>query len=179
MFGLGIHIQFRGRQLHQFRRALKGVQRKDAILIGQLQSLGYLGHAGLLLVAFGCLFLVDVFSLLHGRRRLFHGSRGVIAFPFACRLPVHQVHGQLLPVAAAFQGDIAHPVTHNLVFAHQLVVAVLQNEAVVGGHAGHVGLQWQGLLGLRRRGRCRQQKNRQETGQQQPQMRKYGHCPTV
>ncbi len=66
---LGICGHLGGQQLHQLRRALKGVQRKDAILVGQLQSLGYLGHAGLLLVALGGLFLVDLLGLLHGRRR--------------------------------------------------------------------------------------------------------------
>jgi hypothetical protein len=42
-----------------------------------------------------------------------------------------------------------------------LIRTVLEDEAMVGGHARHIGLEGKRLLGVRRRGRGRQQQGRQ------------------
>ena len=73
----------------------------------------------------------------------------MIALPLVSRLPVDQLDGQLLPIAAALDGDVAHPVAHNLIFAHHLVAAVLEDEAVIGGRDKLIGLERQRRLGLR------------------------------
>ena len=156
-------VQFLGQQLHQFRRTLKRVQRKHAVLIGQLQAVCDFGHAGLHLVALCSFLLVDCRRLFHSRRRILHGCRRVIALPLARRLPVHQVLRQLFPIAATLHGDIPHPVAHNLVLPDQLIGSVLEDEPVVCRHARLVGLQRQRLL--RRRGNRGRQQNRQRAAQ--------------
>ena len=58
------------------------------------------------------------------------------------RVPVHQVHGQLFPVAALLR-EVAHPLAHDLVIAHHLVGAVFQDQPMIPPHSGNARLQWQ------------------------------------
>ena len=102
---LGLRVQLRRQHLHQLRSALKGIQPKYAVLVGQFQPLGHLGTPRLGLVALGGLLLVDRRGFLHRVGRIFCLD-GVVAFPLARGIPVHQIVGEFFPLAAALDGDV-------------------------------------------------------------------------
>ena len=71
----------------------------------------------------------------------------MVPFVLARGVPVDQADGQLFPVAAALERDVANTVADNFVLADQLVGAVFKDKAMVGGHAGHVRLEGERSLG--------------------------------
>jgi hypothetical protein len=149
-----VHRQIVRDQLHQFRRALKGIENEDAILIRQLQPLRHHGHARALLVALRGFLLVETFGLLHRRRSIFD-QIGVLTLPLVRGVPVHQVDGQLLPIAPLLR-EVTHPVAHDLVIAHHLVRTVFQDQPMIPSHAGNARLQGHWLrVVIRRTLRCR------------------------
>ena len=103
----------------------------------------------------------------------------MVALPFAGSFPVDQTGGQLFPIAAALDRDVADAFADNLVLADDLIGAVFEDEAMVGSHARHTGLEGKRRLSLGwvlgRGGNSGQQQDRQGTGKQTPQMKEMSH----
>ncbi len=136
---LRVHRKIARDQLHQLRRALKSIEDERPIFIGEFETFGHLGHARALLVALLGFLLVEILSFFHRGRSILIDQVGVLLFPLARGVPVHQVCGQLFPVAALLR-EVTHAVADDLVIADHLVGAVFQDQPMIPAHAGNARL---------------------------------------
>ena len=65
---------------------------------------------------------------------------GFLLFPLVGGGPVDQVFGELFPVAATFDGDVADAIADDFIFADDLVAAVFEDEAVIDLDSGDGGV---------------------------------------